>query len=181
MSLCILRHAISKLYNVKHLPYQRVDKQLVMIRLGWCFVAVVFRVEVFWVVMSCSAVLGYQCFRRSKVTRNADILQEHYTALYLRRPRLEMIKLYFPLECNIKIVMTQNNYEVLVNCLFIPRNTFWITLSIWSRGNSVQGLGYGLDDEISIPKTAIMGLFLRHRVQICSEGHPASYPKSYRG
>jgi len=46
------------------------------------------KVMVFWVVILCSKVVGYQCFRGSMVLWNACILSNHYTMSQSRR-RLE--------------------------------------------------------------------------------------------
>jgi hypothetical protein len=69
------------------------------------FIAVKIQAEVFWVVMLCNVVVGYQCFRGpcclhlhqyggSKVIWNIQILPQHYMASQPRRPQLESFVMF---------------------------------------------------------------------------------------
>jgi hypothetical protein len=50
------------------------------------FMAVKIQVEVFWIVMPCSVVKGYQHFRVIMVLQNVGILPQHYMTSQTRRP-----------------------------------------------------------------------------------------------
>jgi hypothetical protein len=60
--------------------------------------------------------------------------------------------------------------------------TMYLRLVGVGVAQSVQWLGYGLDDRNSIPDRVDDGIFsLCHRVQTGSEAHPASYPMGLPG